>query len=115
LPASSFHLVDEWLISVAADENLLIIAQIMPFSIYVPISNWWLLRLGGLLHALQKFITGTRQSNLALLLLFLCLLLFFFLLLLVLLPRFDLISIFLGLIFSQLLLLELQGFFLLFS
>jgi len=107
VPASSFHLVDEWLISVAADENLLIIAQIMPFSIYVPISNWWLFRLGSLLHALQKFITGTSQSNLGLLLLFFCLLLFFFLLLLVLLPHFDLISILLGLIFPQLLFLEL--------
>jgi hypothetical protein len=107
VPTSCLHLFDERLVGIAADEYLLIFAQIMPLPVDIPVSDRRLLFLGGFLHSLQKFITGSRQDHFVF---FLLLLGFLFLLLLfelVLLPLFDLISIFLGLILPQLLFLQL--------
>ena len=86
----------------------------MSLPVDIPVGDRWLLFLGGFLHSLQKFVTGPSQDDLILLLLllsFLLLLLYFKFFL----PLFNLISILLGLVFPQLLLLKFQRLLLLFG
>ena len=72
VPSPALHLGDEGLVGVAANEDLLVLFQLVPLPVDLPVSDWWLLGLA-LLKSLQKLLTWPLYE------LDLSLLLFFFL------------------------------------
>ena len=111
VPAPSQQLINKWLISITANEYLLIWVELMPLTKNIPISNQRLLFFLTLLESLKEIGSWSHFLNLhflLLLLMFLSLLLLFCCLSLIHLPYHFLI-LFLNL-FPQLSLLVCQAF-----
>ena len=62
VPASSFQLFDQWLVGVAANENLSVLLDFIPFAVHGPVSNRRQLHL--LIDPLHELFGWTLKYNL---------------------------------------------------